>query len=701
MQQDFRPSAALKPLASELAALMSKGDINNERMKELIAVFSETPPVPARTPLKPASEPAATGNHIGIWQEKPAADGIHYYRDIALQVDWSQWAYVHHIKPKSEKRRILLLGESVARGYLYDPYYNVAIELEAILNESAELHNNVEVIDLARISQTLGGLTALVNSCGKLEPDLVIIFAGNNWMQQLQELLLSMPLASRTEILHTLKSKGLGGIRELVENGSLSKSDKLFESIRESFIAHQVPVLLIVPEFNLQDWRSNDIENSLAQVSGEAGIAWLKARGDAAQARTRQDHEAWLAAVSEMLRLDPLNALGHEWLGDYYVATSNWNAAREAFETARDLVIYRGSNFTPRCNGFMREKMLYAAAKNGMQVVDLPALFKSTLTAGIPNRSLFLDYCHLSVEGIKTAMRFTAQKVLSLLAGVNKPLEAIPASAVTPASQVQAIAHFGAAIHNAHFGQSKELVQYHCKKSIGHSGSVVEVIKNFIDFSARETATIFCSAFEDVIVEGGMRQYEGGLKLAHERQRKLLDIPLAGILATELTAAQPNALEQLADLWVSEHGVGAAPVELTSFTYSTNNYNEFTMSPRRNYYQSRTLASTFHFIAKNEHEPHRCTLTFRTPHACGREVEIYLNDDTTPVYATVANSAWKHVVFNLPGNAVGRAANVIKVRWPVPFPELDAAAAGSLEAALSLIYPVFGEVFSFTVQTIQ
>jgi hypothetical protein len=48
-----------------------------------------------------------------------------------------------------------LIGESVARGYLYDPQFTPAMALEAILQ--AQLgHNAVEVIDLARTDLLLG-----------------------------------------------------------------------------------------------------------------------------------------------------------------------------------------------------------------------------------------------------------------------------------------------------------------------------------------------------------------------------------------------------------------------------------------------------------------------------------------------------------------------------------------------------------------
>jgi len=77
------------------------------------------------------------------------------------------------------KRRVLLIGESVARGYLYDPEFTPALALEKIV-EPHFGDDGIEVIDLARTN--LGyKVRELAIAALPLEPDMAIIFAGNNW----------------------------------------------------------------------------------------------------------------------------------------------------------------------------------------------------------------------------------------------------------------------------------------------------------------------------------------------------------------------------------------------------------------------------------------------------------------------------------------------------------------------------------------
>jgi hypothetical protein len=48
--------------------------------------------------------------------------------------EWDWWANLGRIEPKEAGRaRVVLIGESVARGYLYDPQFTPAMALEMML----------------------------------------------------------------------------------------------------------------------------------------------------------------------------------------------------------------------------------------------------------------------------------------------------------------------------------------------------------------------------------------------------------------------------------------------------------------------------------------------------------------------------------------------------------------------------------------
>src|SRR5437867_3252764 len=61
---------------------------------------------------------AATPFRIGIWERE--ANSSYFVRSTSMMEDWNFWAQTGRIEPKHTKARIVLIGESVARGYLYD-----------------------------------------------------------------------------------------------------------------------------------------------------------------------------------------------------------------------------------------------------------------------------------------------------------------------------------------------------------------------------------------------------------------------------------------------------------------------------------------------------------------------------------------------------------------------------------------------------
>src|SRR6185437_17005129 len=88
--------------------------------------------------------------------------------------------------PKRSKWRVVLVGESVARGYLYDPQFNPASALQTLLVGQLGT-GNVDVVDLAQSNQTLQELKVIIGKSLTLAPDVLVIFAGNNWRAQLTE----------------------------------------------------------------------------------------------------------------------------------------------------------------------------------------------------------------------------------------------------------------------------------------------------------------------------------------------------------------------------------------------------------------------------------------------------------------------------------------------------------------------------------
>src|SRR5215467_12454877 len=98
---------------------------------------------------------------IGIW-ERTQQDGEIWYVRTGQKESFGFWSNLERIGPRNGRKRILLLGESVARGICYDPFFTPAMALEGILGSI--LAEPVEVIDLARTDIGLYELQTLIEN---------------------------------------------------------------------------------------------------------------------------------------------------------------------------------------------------------------------------------------------------------------------------------------------------------------------------------------------------------------------------------------------------------------------------------------------------------------------------------------------------------------------------------------------------------
>ena len=96
---------------------------------------SRTAPGAGQTPITfNASEPGVPpkqSKQIGLWERKTENGKTSFVRGLNTMDTWHFWANVGRIEAKGTKLRVLFIGESVARGYLYDPSFTPAMALAA------------------------------------------------------------------------------------------------------------------------------------------------------------------------------------------------------------------------------------------------------------------------------------------------------------------------------------------------------------------------------------------------------------------------------------------------------------------------------------------------------------------------------------------------------------------------------------------
>lgn len=672
-----------------MALLISSGK-NEEEVSELMEHFFKTetennsPELFTRVTEKVVDE-----DTIGIWKLEETGGQFVYSRDINCYNEWHLWANVSKIPLVKEKNRIVLLGESVARGYFYDPYYNPAIALKNIL-AAQRTYPESEVIDLARTSLGLEQLYEVFDSCIKLKPDTIVIFAGNNWWTTLEDAVKEL---AREKDLLQLQAGGLTGIRTFLENELKNLVSDFIRHVSEISLQHNIKVVFVIPEFNLGDWKSTKSEQVVSRLPEGKTIVWLNTRQEAEEALALGNFEKAEELARKMILLDNTHPLGYEFLASGLSEKRLFKEARQALEKARDTAILFRSSSKPRMFSVIKETILSATAKSGtMEVVDLAAVFAAEIVDYMPDRELFLDYCHLTVKGIELSMMAVAKCLM------NGNFSNEGYTPVVLPAKIEAMAHLFAAIHNAHLGQGKEIISYHCLKAVKEP-KVQKFMALYTDMASRNIQSILCRSFEKIVENGDLEQYQKGTELLHANGKKKLDLNLVDTMVSAMESTGVSMQKSIADLRVSEHAL-IDRVDLLSSYYSLNDY-ESAIPLKVSYYQSRFTESDFVLFVREAADAELSLVSRVVNQETEPQfVEIYINGQLLDTLILL--QFWKQDNVTIPAAYLKPGMNSITVKWPIStdvFNEILTAKNSHISAGsiFNSMYHIFGELQQLTV----
>ncbi len=683
----------LKSFAHCLAQAASKdGALNLMRMVRHSGFLAAEPHDTQRVSPDVADPPGSDRNvqRVGIWERKGTSGN--FVRRLESAPEWYLWANQGRIGPKKANRRIVLIGESVARGYLYDPQFNPAKSLDSIF-ESHAGRGKFEVIDLARTSMKLSEMKALASSALFLEPDAVIIFAGNNWLGAGFQEARMMLLAA------ALRQSGVPGIKALMEEKHREAVIETIGEIGGMYGSRRIPLVWIIPEFNLGDWR--DPISSAPYLANGGNREWIDRYRKAQEALQQGDFATATREAQRMLELDEgTTATPYYVLAECARRKGDSAALRACSESARDASLWSPYLKTPRPYSLTHRTMREELSKYGIKVVDLPKLFAEYMGEALPDRRLFVDYCHLSAEGIQIAMSAAAACILQTLEGSNVSWPSLSRGAVAPSKDIQGEAMFLAAVHSAHWFQPRELLEYFCRKAVEYSPAIAQVMAAYADVQTRCNPMLLCKEGEQIDVPEfpSIQRY-----LVHFNVHQL-DKPLLDAILAALTAAGVNAGKRLDRLRIEERSVQKGPVDLLDRYYFASAPQEFGQQQPdvvfiadscADYHKAYSPESKFLFFAEAGHAVSlriTCRLTEFMP--AQSDVSIELNGECYGV-ANVSH-VWQTWDVTFPEKAVKDGPNELAIRWGSYDVSGKAALEGAADTILSDVfpdmYPVFGEI---------
>ena len=337
--------------------------------------------------------------------------------------------------------RIAVVGESAAQGYPLQKI-GLASMLEAVL-ETEYPGRRFDFINAAMTSVNSHVLTDIMPEVIAQNPDIAVLYMGNNevvgpygpgtpftaWTRSRFVVWLDKNLRrSRTyQFLENLLGRlapsaptGWEGFqmfsRLTVAAGSpelesvYAAFERNLESMVDALLGNGTRVVLCTIAVNLADWGP---AGSLP-LPDDSPARSLLGEGEALLAQGRPDEA--LAASEKSSALAPDHAAAHFLLGRAREATGDKAGARESFERARDLDLYRFRADT-RINDIIR-RVADRHAGRGVVLVDAD---RALVADGLPGHGQFTEHVHMTFDGMKSLALLVARALPPMLPDLGPP----------------------------------------------------------------------------------------------------------------------------------------------------------------------------------------------------------------------------------------------------------------------------------------
>ena len=643
----------------------------------------------------------ATANllNVGIWKRENESDDAVFVRRSDLQGEWFFWASRERIEPKNCKWRVALLGESVARGFLYDPEFTPALALESMLRAHLGA-TEIDVVDLAKSNLTIEQLETTVEQCLALSPDVVVILAGNNWRPHLTE-------GDIPYVDSLLREGGVPAMKSFLDARAEQAVRQLTGRVNELLNSRNVKVIWVVPEFNLDAW--TDPVSDAPLLTGDGNERWCDLKRRASQAMLAGDLSSAESLAKELFALDGgTNAVPLRMLAEICRSRRDLQGARRYLELCRDAEGWDPSfSYSPRVSSTIQSALRDAATSPKSLVVDLPDVFGAHAVDELPGRQLFADYCHLTAFGINVAMAAVASKVLVSLTGQVMAAQSIQNASAPVPSQVEGKACFLAAVHNAHFYQSFDLVSYWCDRALQLWPECAKIMVRLIDFQTRRVPLMACKSLIELFAVDELDT----LRYLLRGGKKRLDLLLSDALVKSLAAIGVDIENDVKRLRADEHSLRTGPKDLTDFYYSSTMLSDpsfgwtsrsFSDNRASHCMYASAFLETSKFIFFGEKgRPVGVKLAYRIQNDLKPEGRVKISANGHALAQAPVGSSWRTFETTIAGDKIVDGLNEIEIKWPADKVNSEVALGNAADSLLARRLPRFykthGEIHALVV----
>ncbi|UII33608.1 hypothetical protein LVD17_07220 [Fulvivirga ulvae] len=676
----------LKEISNKVAELVYSGasiDLSDE-----LALFIEEQHEPATKTIEPESR----AEKVGRWIKDDISGN--YVKNPEFDSEDDNWSEVEFITPGSDDvYRIVLIGESVARCTHFPHEYCAARVVEKMLAESIP-DRKIEVVDLAKEGMRFEQLMEVVSESVLLSPDMVIVFAGNNWQP-------GSSLGTPYNFNMLQKTVGTSEQTQFIKDtltDSLKSNINDFKELLTGINAeYNIPVLYVMPEFNLGDFKPARKEYVSHFLPGNKMKIWSEAYDSCLHAEDSGDWEEVKKIAGKMMDIDVEHPFAYEMMAKYFEHNGDLYQRRIFLEQLKDKALINAiGTSAPRRFSIIRELVNDILKESPITVVDLQEVLAKHSKDGIPGSEFFLDYCHLNLKGIHLAMGAVASQVASIL-GVSIDAGSMAAIESSVSERVLSITHFQAAIHNYYVGQHYPLLYHHCCEALRYADNeLIEAYRKSCILFSKRSSIIFS---DEVRFLSEIYPFENFSIFGHPRNKKLMFLELVDAMSEALKVIKGVEIEdEIKKNRISEYRITEEPVCLLESPYSERSFQEFLCDEDYAYYRAHEMHSAFTFVV-DALQDIKLDITARIPdfafYDVDSTVKIYINSHLYKI--TRVGKEWTSIKLILKRDYMQAGVNKLEFEWPVPGKHVirrQHKTLGLPGKIINMIYYTFAEVFS-------
>jgi hypothetical protein len=648
---------------------------------------------------------------IGPWVPRNIGSELEFVRENK----WDKYLWLEErdiLKPdkKEGTYRVCLVGESVAAGMFFSPNISPAKVLNSILDQTiSDTINYVEVIDFSRNAMRIELLVDVVDAASQLNPDVIVVFAGNNFCRDHTIGRADQSNISKTLIDIATQQGPIGLVKHFTDELALA-THAAIDVLVANAVRNASEILWLIPTTRTSWQRLSPVP----WLGNGKTKQWHDLLKESLRALKSKHYSKVLELAQTMEELDQrtsptsqrLLATAHFGLGQAGEAAKHCQQ-----EVDVDCALERNSFLSPGIQSNVKTIIEERAKRDGFKCINLQTVFTEYSNAATDPIDLFVDYCHLSIEGMHVAMSSVAAEISTDFSNWNEVIKNIKPLTVDPKYIARGL--FEATIYTSHMQHSldENSSKSNLRQCFRHALSLWEGLEQtmtqYVRMRHGAVVTEVSQDAHQIVASANSLLDYGILQWIHGVDTQTIEA-ICGALDDEgcdgktlLTYYQEYDKRKLKE-----------GVDITNPRYLKyfGRDGEVDWDPERGTYRTQPYLRAYWpqlplvFVAdKNTHLD--CCLISRLPVDGGKERQGSIKITVNGRFITelAVTHFWSRGHFRIEANFLSEGFNDIEIQWP-DLPKDDSPAIKSAVRKLQVFgrsawYPVFGEVYSFHIKS--